>query len=74
MYVCIYVHCTLHNVYICTYMYLLSYQLKLIKMRAKLSSLNHCTVLLLSRAAVNLYWYWYIHCTPDKLVATKSEL
>ena len=37
----------------------LSYQLKLIKMHAKLSSLNHCAEPFLSRAAVNLCWYWY---------------
>ena len=38
---------------------LLSYQLKLTKMLAKLSSLNDCAVPFLSRAAVNLRWYWY---------------
>ena len=33
---------------------LISYQLKLIKMRAKLANLNDCAVLFLSRAAANL--------------------
>ena len=34
---------------------LLSYQLKLIKMRAKLANLNPCAVPLLSSATANLY-------------------
>ena len=34
-----------------------SYQLKLIKMRAELANLNHCEVLFLSRAAINLSLY-----------------
>ena len=38
----------------------LSYQLKLIKMRAKSANLNHCAVPFLSHAAVNLCWYDYI--------------
>ena len=37
----------------------ISYQHKLIKMRAKLANINHCAVPLLSRAAVNLCWYYY---------------
>ena len=37
----------------------LSYQLKLIKMRAKLASVNHCAVPFLSRAVVNLCRYYY---------------
>ena len=36
---------------------ILSYQLKLIEMRAKLANLNHCAVPFLSRAVVNLSWY-----------------
>ena len=44
--------------------YVLSYLLKLIKMRAKLANLNHCAVSLLSRAAVNLCWYFNIVSTP----------
>ena len=35
----------------------LSYQLKLIKLRAKFADLNHCGVPILSRAAVNLCRY-----------------
>ena len=35
-----------------------SYQLKLIKMRAELANLNHCAVPFLSRADVNLCWYY----------------
>ena len=35
------------------------YQLKLMKMRAKLANLNDCAVPFLSRAAVNLCWYNY---------------
>ena len=38
----------------------LSYQLKLIKMRAELANLNVCAVPFLSRAAVNFCWYYYI--------------
>ena len=34
-----------------------SYQLKLIKMRAELSNLNHCAIPFLSRAAINLSVY-----------------
>ena len=37
---------------------LLSYQRRLIKMRAKTDNINHCAVPLLSRAAVNLCWYY----------------
>ena len=42
-------------------MYVLSYQLKLIKMHAKLANLNHYAVPFLSRAGVNLCWYYYIY-------------
>ena len=38
----------------------ISYQLKLIKMRAELTNLNNCAVPILSRAAVNLCWYYYV--------------
>ena len=41
---------------------ILSYQLKLTKMLAELTNLNHCAVPFLSRAAVNLWWYDY---TPN---------
>ena len=37
----------------------LSYEVKLIKMRAKLVNLNHCAVPFLSRAAANLCWFYY---------------
>ena len=37
--------------------FVLSYQLKLIKMRAEFASLNPCAVPFLSRAGVNLSWY-----------------
>ena len=40
---------------------IISYQLKLTKMRAELADLNHCAVLFLSRAAVNLRWYYYTY-------------
>ena len=39
--------------------HVLSYQLKLIRMRVKLAILNHCAVPFLSRAAANLCWYYY---------------
>ena len=39
--------------------YIISYQLKLIKLRAKLANLNHCAVPFLSRAIANLCWYSY---------------
>ena len=35
----------------------MSYQLKLMKMRAGLANINHCAVPFLRRAAVNLSWY-----------------
>ena len=35
------------------------YQHKLIKMHAELATLNTCAVPFLSRAAVNLSWYYY---------------
>ena len=37
----------------------LSYEVKLIKMRAKLANLNHCAVPFLRCAAANLCWYYY---------------
>ena len=37
----------------------LLYQLKLIKMHAKLGTLNHRAVPFLSRAGANLCWYYY---------------
>ena len=40
--------------------HIISYQLKLIKVRAELANLNNCAVPFLSRAAVNLCWYNYI--------------
>ena len=40
--------------------YIISYQLKFVKMRAELSNVNHCAVLFISRAAVNLYWYYIV--------------
>ena len=41
-----------------------SYQLKLIKMRAKFANTNDCAVPFLSRAATNLCWYYisFIKC------------
>ena len=42
-----------------TKFFILSYQLELAKMRAKLVDINHCSVLFLSRAAANLWWYYY---------------
>ena len=38
---------------------MISYQLKLIKMRSELANLNDCAVPFLSRAAANLCWYYY---------------
>ena len=38
----------------------LSYQFKLIKMHAKLANLDHSAVPFLSRASVNLCWYYYV--------------
>ena len=43
--------------------HILSYQLKLKKMRTKLASPNRCAVPFLSRAAVNLSWYDSIYIT-----------
>ena len=45
--------------YIYIYIYTSSYQLKLIKMRDKLATRNHCAAPFLSRVAVNLCWYYY---------------
>ena len=42
---------------------ILSYQLKLIRMRAKLAYLNYCAVPFLSRVVVNLCWYHHKYCT-----------
>ena len=39
--------------------FVISYQLKLIKMRAELANLNHSVVPFLSRAVVKLCWYYY---------------
>ena len=39
--------------------YVISYQLKLTKMRAELANLNHCAVPFLSCVAANLCWYYY---------------
>ena len=47
--------------------YILSYQLKLIKMSSKLANLNNCAVPFLSRAAVNLRWYYYISYSTRRL-------
>ena len=41
-------------------MAILSYQLKLIKMRADLAVLNNCAVPFLSRAAVNMCCYYIL--------------
>ena len=38
-------------------MYVISYQLKLIKMHAELANLNHCAVPFLSLATVILSWH-----------------
>ena len=38
-----------------------SYQLKLIKMHARLYNLNNCAVPFLSRAAANFCWYYISH-------------
>ena len=38
--------------------YIISYKLKLTKMRVELANLNDCAVPFLSRAAVNLFWYY----------------
>ena len=46
-------------------MHVISYQLKLIKMRAELANLNHCAVQFLSRAAVNLCWYYCAYRIPN---------
>ena len=54
---------SLHKMLYCISYTVLSYELELIKMRAKLTNLNYCAVPFLSRAAVNLCWYDYIHYT-----------
>ena len=41
------------------YKYVTSYQLKLKKISAELANLNHCAAPFWSRAAVNLYWYYF---------------
>ena len=48
---------SMYIVYCILYSTILSYQLKLIKMSAKLANLNHCAVSFLSRADSNLCWY-----------------
>ena len=53
----VYVFVSMCNVSVRVLVFVLSYQLKLIKIRAKLTILNHCAVPFLSRA--NLYWYCY---------------
>ena len=47
----------------CQHQLVLSYQLKLIKMRANLASLKYCAVPFLRRAGANLCWYYYIYIT-----------
>ena len=48
-----------NTIYCCEqYTVVLSYQLKLIKMRAKSATLNDSAVPFLSRAAANLCWYY----------------
>ena len=49
---------------------IVSYQLKLIKMHAKLANLNDCAVPFLSRATTNLCWYYYTHTISDKRLYT----
>ena len=49
---------------------IISYQLKLIKMRAKLANLNLCAVPFLSRAAANLYDY----TTIDSIYSSQKQL
>ena len=46
------------------------------KMRAELANLNHCAVSLLSRAAANLCWYYYIlqHIILHRLYSTYANL
>ena len=46
----------------------ISYQLKLIKMRAELAGLNQCAVPFLSCAATNLCWYYYTSLSYPKYV------
>ena len=48
----------------CTY-HMISYQLKLIEMRAELANLNNCAVPFLSRAAANLCWHYYRDVTEE---------
>ena len=43
--------------------YVIPYQIKLVKIRAEPDNPNHCAAPPLSRAAVNLCWYYYICIT-----------
>ena len=51
----------MYDKYIRYIIIIISYQLELMKMRADLVDLNHCAVLFLIRAAVNLWWYYNIY-------------
>ena len=55
---------------------LISYQLKLRKMRAKLANVNDCAVPFLSRAVAILCWYYYTFyfMNMDAIFLFKSEL
>ena len=58
-----------------TIYYVLSYQLKSIKMRAKLANLNDCVAPFLSRATANLCWYYYrIGCVFKKVPDSRTNL
>ena len=52
----------------------LSYQLKLIKMRAKLANLNHYAVLFLNRAAVNLTRYYSTFYIVQYLISCCQDI
>ena len=56
------------------YKYVTSYQLKLKKMSAELANLNHCAAPFLSRAAVNLYWYYFSSGLANSHVELHSAL
>ena len=46
------------------------------KMRAELANLNHCAVLFLSRAAVNLSWYdsiLYVYVSTNNVKSIGSQ-
>ena len=59
--------------------YVISHQLKLIKMRAELVTLNDCAVPFLSHAAVKMCWYDYIYhrslsiILPIKITLEQNE-